>query len=168
MRQVALKLTEKTLGLVIETAMQLPHDGSVMVTFANAKEKRSLAQNALYWGAWLPALSRGTGITVDSLHDKFKKKYMTRIYLAGQDNKMQGNWVMLYLGALELLKEGVTDEKLKNRDRAVNVITTTWSSVQQFTTFLEYIEHECIDEYHRGNVDWQLPASKHYREAMGR
>jgi hypothetical protein len=146
-------LNENTLGMVLDTVSTMPHDGSMQVAFRKAKDKRSIAQNALYWGAWLPELKQQTGYTEDELHDRFKKTYMLRIYLADQQNEKQEKWVELY----DVIKrEGTLDMV----NRAVDTLSTTWATVEQFTEYLNRIETFCQSK------GFRLPMDIHYQEAM--
>lgn len=46
------------------------------ITVSDLKPKRSDAQNAYYWGVYLPIISRETGYTTMELHELFKKKFL--------------------------------------------------------------------------------------------
>ena len=153
MKKQIFLLNEQTYGLIVETIAHAEHDGSLQVSIGPVHESRSIAQNALYW-AWLSALSEDTGNTVDYLHERFKSTYLLRIYLADPENDRQKEWVALY----DVIKEDGTPLMIK---RALQTISTTWATVEQFKEYLNQIEQFCHDQ------DLHLPANPNYTEAMG-
>ena len=148
-------LNQNTLGHIIDIISQSELDNSIQVIIRDAKEKRSIAANRLYWGAWLPALSEQTGYNEDELHSRFKKTYMLHIYLADTENKNQIEWCRLF----DLIKEDGTPLMIQ---RALDTISTTWATVSQFTEYLDKIEAFCQSK------DLHLPADPDYLVAMGR
>ncbi len=155
MRAQTFIITEKTYPLALTALSHMRQDGSVQVTFHNATDVRKQAQNALMWAGWLPELSRQTGYTETELHERFKKTYMLRIYLASQENARQMEWVRLY----DLIKEDGTKLMI---DRALDTISTTWATVSQFAKYLGDIEKFCQSK------GLQLPADPNYVKAMAR
>lgn len=147
-------LTEHTRQLIVDTVMHSAADGRVQVTISNATEIRRTAQNALVWAGWYPELSNQTGYTEEELHEKFKRTYMLRIYLASQENARQIEWVSLY----NIIKADGTDEMI---ERALCTISTTWATVFQYTEYLKMIEKFCQSK------DLKLPAHPDYAKAMG-
>lgn len=119
------------------TAEALPCDGSVEVIFQEYQYKRGLEQNSLYWH-WMRSLSHETGYTQDELHDRFKKTYMLRIYLREPKTKEQQDWVGLY----DMIKEDGTPEM---RERALDTISTTIATMDQFDEYLRLIENFCLE-----------------------
>ena len=111
-------------------------DGSKEVVIRDYKSKRSIEQNALYW-RWLEALAEQTGYSIDELHDRFKRKYMLQIYLAEPVNKRQEDWVGLY----DMIREDGTEQMIQ---RALDTISTTWASTEQFCKYMDRIEQFCI------------------------
>lgn len=55
------------------------HEGRAFV-FTIPLPKRSLSQNALYWGVYLPLIAQETGHTTEGLHAHFKKELLPRKY----------------------------------------------------------------------------------------
>ena len=151
MNRKTFTLTEQTLGLILDTITTEPTDGTVQVSIHERKDSRSIEQNALYWGAWLPSLQEQTGYTVDELHERFKRTFMLRIYLAGAENEKQEQWVGLY----DVIKEDGTELMIQ---RALQTISTTWATVDQFKQYLDTIEAFCIDK------GYKLPASVEYEQ----
>lgn len=60
--------------------LQKFRDGEeVTLTLTNKKQKRTLAQNAYYWGVYLPLIARETGENeIERLHELFKGKFLTK------------------------------------------------------------------------------------------
>ena len=152
MKKQIYPLTEQTYGLILEVIQHAAKDGSLQITIHDAKEKRSVAQNALYW-AWLASLSEDTGNTVDFLHKRFAQTYMLRIYLVDPVTQNQEEWVGLY----DVIKEDGTPLMIK---RALQTISTTWATVEQFKEYLNQIERFCHEK------ELHLPANPNYTEAM--
>lgn len=137
-------------------------DGKTEVVIQDAKHKRTLAQNALYWGAWLPALKLQTGMTVEELHDQFRTTLMVKVYLECQQNRVQEQWVEQYVGLRELVKGVPRDVAAVAMKRCRATCSTTWATVEQYSDFLSRVEAYCRDH------DLLLPLTQDYGLAMGR
>ena len=155
MQTQIITLNQNTLVHVWDIISLAEMDNSIQVIIRDAKEKRSIAANRLYWGAWIPALSEQTGYNEQELHDRFKKTFMLHIYLANAENIRQIEWVRLY----DLIKEDGTPLMIQ---RALDTISTTWATVTQFTEYLDQIEAFCQSK------DLKLPADLNYLTAMGK
>lgn len=71
---------DRTRRMALAEVAAVGLDDGMCVELKKYRSKRSAAQNALYWGVWLPYISSVTGYTVDELHDKFRIKFLgTRI-----------------------------------------------------------------------------------------
>ena len=54
------------------------NEEEITLVIHNQKPKRTLAQNAFYWGAYLPMIAEETGERdIDRLHNLFKAKFLT-------------------------------------------------------------------------------------------
>lgn len=131
------RLTNRdVLANAIRHLSEIEPDGKTVVSIREYKPSRSLEQNAMYWGAWLPYLVGQTGYTVEELHNRFKRTFMLHIYLQEQANARQREWVELYT----IIKRDGTPQMV---DRALATISTTWATVEQFSDYLQRIEHFC-------------------------
>jgi hypothetical protein len=74
--------------------------GVVTVTVERKQAKRSLKQNALYWGIDLPCIGDHTGHTVEELHEIFKRLFLPRkiIRYKGKDITIPGSTTDLTKG----------------------------------------------------------------------
>jgi hypothetical protein len=152
LKQQVITLNEMTFGHIITVITELPHDNTIQVVLRAAKEKRRLAQNALYW-AWLTALEEQTGNTRNDLHEIYKSDHLIPIYVREALTPEQINWVDLYL---EIRSTG--DAALISRCK--RVLSSGWATVRQFAEYLKVIEHECIEN------GLKLPMDPRYKEAM--
>ena len=139
--------TQEDMQRVVDIVMRLPYDGSKEVIVQDYSHNRGLEQNSLYW-RWLDELRDQTGYTPDELHDRFKKTYMLRIYLQNPMTKEQEDWVGLY----DMIKEDGTKQMI---DRALDTISTTMATTQQFKEYMDLIDEFCIQK------GFQLPAGKY-------
>lgn len=87
------------------------HKEDVTLIVHNKKPKRTLQQNAYYWGVYLPLIADETGERdIDRLHELFKGKFLT-------------------IGVVEVLGEKVRMKK-----------STTELSVSEFSQYITDIE----------------------------
>ena len=62
------------------------------VILSIVEPKRSLNQNAYYWGAYLPLIAQETGNTdIEALHELFKKKFLPKRFVTvmGEEVEVQ-------------------------------------------------------------------------------
>lgn len=153
MKTKILTLNEKTMAMICLAISTSPLDGSLQVIIRKAKDKRSIAANNLYW-AWIKELSNQTGYTEDELHSKFKRTYLPRIYMEDAQNQNQVEWTALF----DIIKEDGTPLMI---ERALDTVSSTWLTVQQFTEYLHLIEAFCQSK------SLMLPADPElYKQAM--
>lgn len=154
-------LTNNTVRAHLITFLsRLECDGKWLVEVKKAEDRRSLAQNRLYW-KWLRGLEAQTGFTADELHHGnddgypagFKRSFMTRIYLADPVGRAQQDWVKAYNKVREFGDHDATRI-------AAGTVHTSWATVDQFRDYLQMIETWCISH------DMQLPASVDYQDAL--
>ena len=53
-------------------------DCPVELKIERVRSIRTLAQNALYWGSWLPVISDSTGHSTQELHEFYKKMFLPK------------------------------------------------------------------------------------------
>lgn len=84
----------------------------IKITFENYKSKRTLDQNAYYWGIVLPTVSEDTGDSEAELHEFFKRKFITprfitacgeRIRIPGSTAKLSKSDFCDYIMRIEAL-----------------------------------------------------------------
>lgn len=132
---------------------ELPTDGKYVVWIREAKHRRTLAQNRLYWGVWLRYLSGRSGMTTDELHDYFKRQFMIKIYLADPQTLTQIRWVELY----NMVRGFGDREKTKV---AADTVSTKIATMDQFSQYLD-----AIDRFATGQGE-SLPHTDDYKDAM--
>ena len=156
----------------LSAVSQAPTDGTVEMLLGPVRARRNLAQNALYW-AWLAQIEDVTGIRAEEpeedpeseedmcLHDRFRRTYLAKIYLADPQNRPQAQWVSARWRVMELIKE--LDAKT-GREALAEVdllVSTTWATVEQFSEYLRRIENFCFSK------EIPLGRTDDYMEAMG-
>ena len=105
------KLVIKAVRWYQHQLQKFKDDENVTLIIHNRKPKRTLAQNAYYWGAYLPLIAEETGESdLDRLHELFKGKFLT-------------------LGVVEVLGEKVRMKK-----------STTELSVSEFSQYIMDIQ----------------------------
>lgn len=73
----------------------------VSLVLTNRKPKRTMAQNAYYWGAYLPMISEETGEQdMEALHELFKGKFLTKgiVTVLGERVRIKGSTANLGVG----------------------------------------------------------------------
>lgn len=73
----------------------------ISVVITNKKLKRTLAQNAYYWGVYLPLISSETGEQdIEALHELFKGKFLSRgiVTVLGEKVRLKGSTTELGIG----------------------------------------------------------------------
>jgi hypothetical protein len=73
----------------------------VTLQLTNMKPKRTLQQNAYYWGAYLPLIAEQTGENdIDHLHELFKGKFLTKeiVEVLGEKVRIKGSTTKLSKG----------------------------------------------------------------------
>ena len=53
-------------------------DCPIMLEVERVKSIRTLAQNSLYWGVWLPMIAESTGHASDELHEFYKSMFLPK------------------------------------------------------------------------------------------
>jgi len=140
----------------------LPSDKPLLVVIDMVKSKRTSAQNRLYWGLWLREVSVRTGYSVDEVHEFCKRKFMSRIYLAEPMTKVQGKWVDAWGTVVELCEGLDQDAAIEAKTQVLDLISTTWAKVEQFTEYLNRVEQY----YQAAGIPLPHPDDVYY-EAMG-
>ena len=145
------------MGNCVSMISQIPPDGSVTVKIEGTKEKRRLAQNSTLW-MWHTDISNHNGMTKDEIHDEFRKTFLTKIYLASPQGRLQDAWCKTYADITELVSDMSPEEATPVINRVKLLVSTVWATVDQFTEYLNVIERFCIskgiplrhpDEYHQ-------------------
>ena len=119
---------------------------------------RSKAQNRLYW-KWINLIARELGDESEYYHIYFKRRVLSPIYL--EDDNVKG-FKARCLHLASIRDKVSPDEYEKLAEMMADAITTTAATVQQFTRYLEGIEHWAI------KMGLTLPVSDDYNLAMGR
>jgi len=70
-------------------------DGPVTVRIERKRASRSQAQNRLYWGVYVDALSQHTGHTPDEIHDLLKAKFLPKkLAVCNGNGEVVGEYVL--------------------------------------------------------------------------
>jgi hypothetical protein len=128
---------------------------------------RSTAQNSLHWG-WLQDFKRTTinelaGQASQEWHDTFRIDYLLPIYARDGEKWAQ---TMAYLGIIQ--QHGTNEMYMSAIDRVLHTrdltqrLSTTEATVEQFTEYLQ-----CIEHYAHDNCIMLRTDSKMYNLAMG-
>lgn len=134
----------------------------LLVVVREYKPNRSAAQNRLYWG-WLTDcqntdINEHAGNTKEEWAKKFKRLSLSKIYERDSEE---------YAATMAALREvwhhGLHKESMAMVDHVIRETSTTKASVEQFSEYLNYIEHYCHERGIRLKTDERL-----YAEAMGR
>ena len=152
-------VNEEVRGRVISEIMRLDLSEGFVVSISKPKDKRSLAQNALYW-AWIHAISDLTGYETEELHNRFRSAFLAPIFLEDPKNTKQELWCEGYAKVASIV--GDDEEATEALKMVRGYVSTTWCTVKQFTEYLERIEHFCRA---KGIV---LPIPEEYWVALGR
>jgi hypothetical protein len=56
-------------------------DCPVLLQVERVRSIRTLAQNSLYWGVWLPMIAESTGHTSDELHEFYKSMFLPKRFI---------------------------------------------------------------------------------------
>lgn len=72
----------------------------ITLTVSNQRLKRSLAQNAYYWGVYLPMIAEAAGQPVEYLHEYFKGKFLTKqiVEVYGEKVRIRGSTADMSIG----------------------------------------------------------------------
>jgi len=111
----------------------------LVVTIAKPKNRRSLAQNRLLW-MWFQEIASQTGYTTEEVHEFCKRKFMSRIYLAGAETPQQERWLEAWETVRDLSKGLPAEEATEAKRRVIDLISTTWATVSQFSVYLDEID----------------------------
>ena len=149
------------LGYLVSMLTQLPLDGTMTVDVHKTREKRRLAQNALYW-MWMEDISKQAGHTEDEIHDGCRKTYLSSIYLKEPVGRLQRAWAESYADIYILVSDLSPEDATPIIDRISLLVSTTWANVEQFTEYLGRIEHYCMgkDIILRHPDDYNLATGK--------
>lgn len=121
-------------------ALQAIQQVPLVVTISKPKSRRSLAQNRLYWGLWLREIAAQTGYSVDEAHEFCKRKFLSRIYLAGAETPQQERWLEAWETVRDLSRGLPAEDATEARRRVIDLISTTWATVGQFSAYLTAID----------------------------
>lgn len=77
--------------------MSVFEDCPICLEVDRVRSKRSLAQNALYWGVWLPIIADYTGYSPEQLHQTFKDMFLPKetITINGKTRSIMGSTAKL-------------------------------------------------------------------------
>ena len=102
-------------------------------------EKRTLPQNSLMWD-WITQISEHTGESKDEVHERFKDKFLSRIYERDDPDYAQ---MMESLRDVYKLDKGTA---LKLRKDVIRMTSTTKATKKQMTEYLNDIKMDTFDK----------------------
>lgn len=107
-----------------------------VVTISMASERRSLAQNSLYW-VWVTFIAGEEGLTKNEVHQRLKAEILSRIF------QRDFEW---FNSLVVNLRDVYKVDKVKGKqmyDGVCQLISTKMCSVDQFSEYLDDIEKDC-------------------------
>lgn len=137
-------------------------DKPMLVTIKEYKPNRSAAQNRIYW-QWLTDcqntdINEYAGNTKEEWHDKFKRLSLSKIY--ERDNE---EYAATMAALRDVYRHGLHKESMAMVNHVIRETSTTKANVEQFSEYLNFIEHYCHERGIQLRTDDRL-----YSEAMGR
>lgn len=153
---IILDKERKTLALrLIES---LPFEPVHILEVKEYKKNRSASQSSLYW-LWMTAISNYTGETKDEVHERHKKKFLTRIF---ERDDPDGYGAMID-AVRKVHTAGMVAQARKLAAEIVKLTSTTVCTVDQFTEYLKDVS----DEAYTCGIPLPFPEDI-YSEAMGK
>lgn len=111
-------------------------DDVVCVRVSNKREKRTLAQNRLYW-MWLGDLAKQKGETADYYHHIFKYYFLMSIYYRDDPS------FAAMCDAIAALKNSGSDKYKPIAAQVIRITSTTVADTKQMTEYLSRIFAYC-------------------------
>ena len=137
-----------------EILQALPTDKDLQVEISEAKDRRSAAQNRLYW-VWVTFLAGEQGLSKEDVHQDLKERILSVIFQRDDDN------FATMVASLRHVYKLDREAGAQLYKGVCSLISTRDADVHQFTEYLEDIER---DSTSRGII---LPHPEDiYREAM--
>ena len=125
---------------------QLKHfEGNVVVTVEKLQSKRSLNQNAYYWGVVLPTIAESTGHAVDELHEIFKRMFIKKQKVVYRQKEM------LVAASTTRLKKGEFAEYLERIFAEAAGLGIVIPSPDEYFGKIHEINKEKVREYKEQN-----------------
>lgn len=141
----------------IEAIRATPQDEPHTVTIQPKAKDRTAAQNATMW-MWITLIAGELGETKDAIHERFKKKYLVRIF-ERDDPEGYGRMVS---AIRQVHTCGMKTEAAAMAEQVVKLTSTTHASVRQMCEYLTDIERGALEM----GITLPHPSDLYY-EAMG-
>jgi len=148
---------EKQIAYAMEVVSKLPTDKGMVVEITKQKDRRSVAQNRLYW-SWVTELAGEDGLTKEEEHLILKKRILAPLFIR-DDIKGFAQTVTLIR---EVWRSGLSEKAQHLYDGVCQWISTRDCSVELFSEYLDDIEKDAMS---RGII--LTRPEDLYRDAMG-
>jgi hypothetical protein len=146
---------------VVNEILSLDIEKPKLIQITNYKDKRSLAQNRLYYG-WISDISKNNlidlgGNDTEFWHRYLKYKFLVPIFLASEKKK---EWQEMWYSIQELKNTEYDYNKIVTF--VIDNTSTTDANTKEFTEYLECIQEFCTMKGIPLRTDMEL-----IKEALG-
>ena len=117
----------------------LPLEPISEIVIREYKKDRSYSQNRIYW-QWLTVIANELGESKESLHERYKDKYLVNIY-----ERDDQEYAEMIQSLRNIYTQGMKVEAVNLRKKIVALTSTTTATIPQMTEYLDCIDHNAAE-----------------------